>query len=211
VGGEVQASFEGLRQFAGLCGDQAGYVSAVRDHVAVQCGQTGAFTGFMYFFRDAYEDAHRQVLAELAKATQGARDASAAFAGVLAEYQAAERRTSETLGKLQVRMDEATPYAAPAGDDGFGVPRPVKYSGGVMTAGNIVSESHSDYLHRLGELPEPDPLAPDPKLRGLASDGVSFVSDFSDTISAGTSMREARVDEDRYAGFEREHAEEDDR
>ncbi|WP_458534557.1 hypothetical protein [Oryzihumus sp.] len=206
MGGVVSASFEGLDELARLAQEQQRHVDAVRKHVEGACGRVGAFTGLMSLFAGAYAEAHATVVSELGRAGKGAGHVSTAFRTVVATYRHHDRRASERMQTLHARISEAKGYAPQEGEDGFGVPRPLKFAAGATDYADGVADSYAELAPRLGELPAPGPLDVGSDLKGLPSDGVGLVADFTDTIGEGLTMSDASSDSADYEEFEHEHA-----
>ena len=206
MGDVVRASFEGLDELARLAAEQQRHVDAVRKHVEGACGRMGAFTGLMAFFAEAYGHAHATVVSELGHASKGAGDVSTAFSTVVATYRHHDKKASDRMHKLHVRIGEAKGYVPKEGEGGFSVPGPLKVAAGTTDYADDVAEAYGEYARRLGELPTPGPLAVSDDLKGLPSEGVGLVSDFTDTIGEGLTMSDASADTATYEEFEREHA-----
>lgn len=207
MAGEVHASFSGMAQYADLCRDQQRFVEKIGDLVNGPCANVGAFTGFMAMFAGVYKDAQATVAEEIRRAAKGAGDMGTNIDAVLADFKATDGGVSNDLGKLNVRVVDATFDGIAGHEGGPEMPGPIKTTNAGLGLLAHAEDMADDLPQHLDDgLPGRTPQLPDSGIRGLPTDGVEVLTQVTDTMAAGVSINQAEDDEDLYEEFEDRHA-----
>lgn len=116
MGDEVEISWQGTRQLVQMTNEQYLNISEASGFLASGgLSNTGAFTGLLSIFRDAYEEAYQTVADSLGESVQAAKDLSDTIAAVRSDLRARDTGVEELMTGLEGDVTDGEAYVPPSG------------------------------------------------------------------------------------------------